>query len=223
VATTDSNGEARVTLTTNRTATVTVSAGSKTATATINAAGANSIAISVSPSTAPVNTPVTVTVTPTIGTNNLPPHVVVNWGDGSTSDLGIVAGATTATHTYTKTGFYTITATSTSEGGETASSSTSVTISAQQGLNISVTANPTNPAVNDQVVITATVSGDPTAVVQTYHWSVTSNTASENTSFDTTSNQTILTFGTTGTKRVTVTATTTDNRQASGSVQLAVQ
>jgi adhesin/invasin len=223
VAITDANGEARVTLTTNRTATVTVTAGSKTATTTVNVSAANSIAVAVSPTSTAINTPVTLTVTPTVGTNNVAPNVVIDWGDGTTTDLGTVASARTVVHSYKTPGIYTITATARSEGGETTQSSVPVTITAQAPLGVTISASPTNPAVGDIVTFTANITGDQTAVATQYVWTVTSNTPAENGTFTTTSPQLQLTFGTAGVKTVAVTVTTTTNKTATGQTQVRVQ
>ena len=55
----------------------------------------------------------TLTVTPAADTA---PSVVVDWGDGSSSNLGVVSAAQAATHAYTSAGSYGITATATDNG-----------------------------------------------------------------------------------------------------------
>lgn len=141
-ANTDASGNATVQLTTNQTATVTAAAGSKTATVTVNAAGANSLALSLSPAQPSSGQPVTLTVTPTIGTNNVAPHVVIDWGDGtSSSDLGVVGAARTVTHTYAQPGNYTIKATATANGETFTSSIGAFVISTPL---VTITASPTS-------------------------------------------------------------------------------
>jgi hypothetical protein len=153
VATTDSSGEARVQLTTSRAATVTAAAGSKTATATVTAAARNSLTLAVSPTDPAVGQPVTLTVTPTIGENNSPPRVTVDWGDGTQQDIGTVSAARGVTHTYTASGSYTITATATGDG-DTFTTSTAVTVSPRAGVRI--TASPTSGEIGDTFTFTIT-------------------------------------------------------------------
>jgi hypothetical protein len=222
VATTDGNGEARVQLTTNRTATVTAAAGSKTSNAvTVTASGSNSISIAVAPATVTVGAPVTLTVTPVLGTNANPPRVNVDWGDGSTSDLGVVGSARTVAHTYTKAGVFTIVATATSEGGDITTASTAVTVNPQATIAVAITTSAAAPHVNDQVTFTATVSGDTNANVQSYTFTV-SGSGSENATITQSSGVLVRVFSTAGLKTVSVTATTTDGRTASNSTQVNV-
>lgn len=137
----DENGNATVRLTTNQTATVTAAAGSKTATVTVNAATANSLSLSLSPSQPSSGQPVTLTVTPTIGTNNIAPRVVLDWGDGTQTDLGVVGAARTVAHTYALPGNYTITATATANGETFTSSIGAFVISTPL---VTITASPTS-------------------------------------------------------------------------------
>jgi PKD repeat protein len=137
----DENGNATVRLTTNQTATVTAAAGSKTATVTVNAATANSLSLSLSPSQPSSGQPVTLTVTPTIGTNNVAPRVVIDWGDGTQTDLGVVGAPRTVAHTYALPGNYTITATATANGETFTSSIGAFVISTPL---VTITASPTS-------------------------------------------------------------------------------
>lgn len=222
VANTDSTGEARVQLTTNRTATVTAAAGAKTATATINAATSNSISLSVAPAAPIVDQPVTLTVTPSVGTNNTAPRVVVDWGDGTQTDLGTVAAARTVTHTYSRAGNYTISATATSEGGETASASIGVTIAPKPVIGVNVAASSGTPKINTPVTFTATVTGDTTAVISSYVWQFYDSNGNLDQTITTTGNQVTRVFTSTGNKSVTVTVNTADGRSGSGQTQVVV-
>jgi hypothetical protein len=222
VANTDSTGEARVQLTTNRTATVTAAAGAKTATATINAATSNSISLSVAPASPVVDQPVTLTVTPSVGTNNTAPRVVVEWGDGTQTDLGTVAAARTVTHTYTRSGNYTIIATATSDGGESATSSIGVTVAPKPVIGVNVAASSGTPRVNTPVTFTATVTGDTTAVISSYVWQFLDSNGNVDQTTTTTGNQVTRVFTSTGNKTVTVTVNAADGRSGSGQTQVAV-
>jgi hypothetical protein len=223
---TDEAGQASTSLTTNRGATVTARVGTgeatRTATLTINAATPNSIALAVLPSPATVNQPVILTVTPTLGTNNIAPRVVVEWGDGSTTDLGIVGGPRTVAHTYTKTGDFIITATATAEG-ETTSGSTVLTVNARV-LNVTVTASPSPPpTTTTPVTFTALVNAPgETLAVTTYRWTITGGTGAENVSETTTGNTLTRSFSSAGTKTVSVTVTTDDERTGTGQTTVVV-
>ncbi len=150
-AVTDANGEARVSLTTDREAVVTARVGDKSGTVTVTVATAGTVGLATAPATPLSGQPVTLTVTPAQGTS---PRVVVNWGDGTTQDLGIVAAAQAVTHVYQRAGGYTITATSTADGASF-TTATSVTVGSAAGLTLSEP-NPTSPAVGQPVVFTVT-------------------------------------------------------------------
>jgi hypothetical protein len=154
-ATTDSNGEARVSLTTNRETTVTARVGSggtgQTATTTVSVGTAGTVTLTTSPASPLAGSPVTLTVTPAANTM---PRVVVTWGDGTVEDLGVVAATRTVTHIYQSSGSYTITATATADG-ETFGTSTGVTVtSAAAGVRLEST--PPNPVVGSPVTLTVT-------------------------------------------------------------------
>jgi adhesin/invasin len=158
-ATSDANGEATVQLTTTLTATVTATLGTAasapTATVLITVVGANSVALTTAPAAPFVGQPVTLTVTPTIGANNIPSRVVINWGDGSAEqDLGIVATVRAVAHTFTRSGAFTITATATGSNG-TATTSTAVTV-APSRPSVALTVAPATTTVGQSVSLTVT-------------------------------------------------------------------
>ena len=168
--TTSADGTAVVTMATNRAATVTAVVGTKTATAAITVTTPPSLTLATTP-TAPLSgQPVTLTVTPGAAAAGTAPAVTVTWGDGTSSSLGVVTAARSATHTYSSPGSYTITATAT-EGAETFSTAISVTIAAPPpplsvtlsvNVNTGVTGNPASgvPAVQPTLfVFTVTPAG----------------------------------------------------------------
>jgi hypothetical protein len=160
-ATTDANGEASVQLTTNRTATVTVSSGNITAApVTVNLSTPATIALAVAPANPIAGSPVTLTVTPTIATGAPPPRVVIDWGDGSTQDLGVVTGARSVTHTYSNAGAFTITATATSDG-ETTSNSIVVIVGQRPAPTLTATPNPATTAQTVTITVTPATTGLP--------------------------------------------------------------
>ena len=114
-STTDARGDARVTLTTNRTTKVTANVAGKSAEFTVTALSAPTVAISGCTAVQSVGVSVNCTITPTVSTGGSPiQNVTVNWGDSSGEQpLGSITGATSASHTYTTPGNYTMTAAAT--------------------------------------------------------------------------------------------------------------
>jgi adhesin/invasin len=158
-ATTDSNGEARVSLTTRETTVVTARVGgggttSPSGTTTVSVGAAGTVTLTATPATPLAGAPVTLTITPAA---NTAPRVVVNWGDGVLEDLGIVAAARTATHVYQRSGPYTIAAAATTDG-ETFNTATSVTVGSAAAITLS---DPPATAPLTGVPVTFTVT--PTA------------------------------------------------------------
>jgi len=159
---------------------------------------------------------VTLTVTPAADTA---PSVFVDWGDGSSSNLGVVSAARAATHAYTNAGSYGITATAT-DNGNTFSTATAVTVSPRPVFGVDVTIAPSNnPSVNTVVTFTATISGDTTAQIVSYKWTFTDPDGTV--TIVTTSGKTYTTTLTkVGTYNVEVIATASDNRTASSQTQV---
>jgi hypothetical protein len=168
------------------------------------------------PANPSVGTPVTVTVAPAVaGTSS---RVVIDWGDGTTTDLGLVSGSRTVAHTYNSPGSFIITARSTS-GNETSDTSTTITVNPRPTLSVNVGASP-NPAQRCQAVtFTATVSPG-TEAVREFQWRFTSGSSEE--TVTTTGNVLTRVFSTTGTRTVFVTAVTPDGRQGTGVTQVVV-
>lgn len=127
----DANGEAKVSLTTNRdtVVTATVIAG-VTATTNVRIINAPTVTIT-SPTTTPgVGVGVNFTVTPGAVTSGAPiQSASVNWGDGSAvQNLGVISGATNVTHIFNQPGIYTVTASVVDATGQGTSSTISVNV-----------------------------------------------------------------------------------------------
>lgn len=135
-ATTNAGGEARVQLTTNREATVTASVGSRQGTVTVSILAPATVSLTAS-ATPIVGQPMTLTVTPAGGTA---PKVVVNWGDGSDTDLGIVSAERRVTHVYGESGSYVISASAT-DAGDTFTNSLSVTVGPRPSPTVAISTN----------------------------------------------------------------------------------
>ncbi len=148
-ATTNAAGEARVQLTTNREATVTASVGSRSGTVTVGILAPATVTLAASSSPV-VGQPMTLTVTPATGTA---PRVVVNWGDGSETDLGIVSAERKVTHTYGESGSYSIVATAT-DSGDTFTNALGVTVAPRPSP--TVTVSPTTGLTTQNFVFTVT-------------------------------------------------------------------
>lgn len=208
-ATTDSNGQARVTLATNRAATVTARVGSSSGTVDVTVSATASVTLTTAPASPTTGQPVTLTVTPATGTA---PSVIVTWGDGASTNMGLVSAAQSVTHAYSNAGSYTITATAT-DNGNTFSTSTSVTVAPLTvGLTVSLA---TVASVGSTATFTATVTG---GTPQTFEWTFGDDSDPVKTTAGTTSH--VYTQNKTYT--ATVTVTTTDGRTVTGRVEFIV-
>ena len=155
---TDANGEARTTLTTNRTAIVKARVGTKEGQITISAATGPSASISFQPANPLVGVPVTFTVTPTTpGATGSPiRNVELDFGDGTSHSFGAISGAATVQHTYNRAATYTVTARATDTAGQ--QSETRTTLAVQRpNIGVSVSGPSTGDA-GTSVSFTVTVS-----------------------------------------------------------------
>jgi hypothetical protein len=208
-STTDGNGQARVTLATNRAATVTARVGSSSGTVDVTVSPTASVTLTTAPANPTTGQPVTLTVTPATGTA---PSVTIAWGDGASTDIGLVSAARSVTHAYSNSGSYTITATAT-DNGNTFSTSTAVTVAP---VSVSLTVSlATVATVGSTATFTATVTG---GTPQTFEWTFGDDTDPVKTTASTTSH--VYTQNKAYT--ATVTATTIDGRTVTGRVEFIV-
>jgi len=165
-ALTDAQGEARVSLTTNGDTDITAVAGTKTATTKVT--GVPGPAVSLTCAVGTSNTCATVSVGQTVvftaqraqGSGNLA-SAVLDFGDGTSQNLGTLSSAATVPHTYSQAGTYTARLTGTDSSGESSSAVQVIQVSSvTANVSASVTAGTT-------VSATATVS----APVTQYVWS----------------------------------------------------
>jgi hypothetical protein len=157
-AVTDSSGVATTRLTTSRQSIVTARAGGQEATLTVGLAERTGIALT--PPSTPPNagqpTSIGVAVTATANVRD----VIVDFGDGTRTSLGRLAGSTNISHTYLNAGTFILTGTAIAADGTQESVSTSVTVLAQRPLSVTLTAAP--PCAvrgTTRVVFTAATSG----------------------------------------------------------------
>jgi len=150
-ALTDALGQARVNLTTTRKATVTASVGGQTKTVDVTPTVAPSLTLTVTPTAPTLGQAVILAIAPAADTA---PSVVVDWGDGTNTSLGVIRSAQSVAHTYRNVGTFVISATAT-EDGSTSSASTAVTIAPPPSVALTVT--PSNgPAATTTFTFTVT-------------------------------------------------------------------
>ena len=117
VANTDSNGEARVQLTTNQETIVTARAGAAAAAATFTVRVDDSVKVELANPTIGGTNPLQLKITPARGTPVV--NVTVDFGDGDATNLGAISGETFVTHRYQSGGTYPIRATQLNANGST--------------------------------------------------------------------------------------------------------
>jgi adhesin/invasin len=149
-AVTDLNGEARVQLTTSRKATVTANVGGQSKTVDVTPNPTSSVTLAVSPASPTVGQAVLLTVTPAADTA---PSVVVEWGDGTNTSLGIVRAAQTVSHAYKNPGSFAITATATEDGSPF---STSIAVTVGPPPSVALAASPSTGTTAQNFVFTVT-------------------------------------------------------------------
>jgi len=165
---TDSSGEARTTLTTDRETTITATAGAVSSSVTIGLNALPSVTIVATPATTSVGEPVTFSVSVTAGISAIR-EVLVNFGDGSARELGALAGATNVAHTYTVAGTFQVAATVTDSSGATVTVATVIVVRAALPVNVNLSASPSPGTVDEVVTFTATATGT-TVPIATYAW-----------------------------------------------------
>src|SRR4030095_9285290 len=97
-STTDSNGVAHVTLTTTRKSTVTANVAGKTATVIVDLNPRTGI--SITPPTGQVSAQQAAVFTVNVASGANIRNVSINWGDGTTTNLGAISASTPVQHTY---------------------------------------------------------------------------------------------------------------------------
>lgn len=193
-AVTNEAGVATVTLTSTTGSTVTATVGSKTASLTVTPAARSGLTIT-PPATLTASSPATFTIGVTSGSNLK--NVRVNWGDGSSTNLGAISSSTSVQHTYGRGGTYAVTATATmADNSVEPSVSTSVSVGE---FSVSISASDAQPAVGQSTTFTATVSPNTTQVRE-YNW-----TFGDGETATTSGASVSKTYTTTGSKTVTVT------------------
>ena len=216
-ATTDSAGEARTTLTTDRETTVTATAGAFSSSVTIGLNALPSVTIVATPTATSVGEPVTFAVSVTAGSSAIR-AVSVNFGDGTARELGALAGATNVAHTYTFAGTFQVVATVTDSSGATVTVATVIVVEAAAPLSVTITA-PATVQVNVAAIFTADVtqSAAGTLEIDRYEW-----TFGDGQTTVTAGSVTSHVYTSSGLKVVTVRAVEKDGRSGTGRVEVNV-
>jgi hypothetical protein len=171
------------------------------------------------------------TIAKATGSSNLRTSTI-DFGDGTSQDLGALAGSTTVSKTYAGPSgstprTYAAVVRATDINGETTSATTNVTVNPNTRTPISVTiATPTCTDTAGQAEtcgFTATVSGGGdggtgNASIESYTW----NFGDDSDEVTTSGNATSHVYTSEGSKTVTVTARTPDGRTATGRIEIFV-
>ena len=221
VVNTNTSGEARTTLTTDRASTVTAAAGSKSGTAAITVRTGPSITFACAVGStancaaANVNQPVTFTVARATTTTNIR-SAVLDFGDNDRLDLGTLTSSVTVNHSYSSAGTVSAKVTATDTAGEQAVSTQIVQVRA----NATVTVSASNE--NLRLTATATASG---GTATSYEFTFSGGSPAQTaTTVTTTSNSAQFDFASasTGLRLIKVKVTFADGRTAEDSIQKAV-
>jgi hypothetical protein len=234
-ATTDVNGQARVTLTTAQKASITATAGTKASTAVVvDVRVGPGLKIACAPAggtsncaAIPASSSNTATAVFTVGkaasTSSLRDSTI-EFGDGITQGLGNLVGDATVTHTYNgpsgnAPATYVATVRATDVNGETTQASTTVGILARAPLGVTIEVGTTISAPpHFTVPFTANVTPATGGadVAQTYSWNF-----GDDITATTSGNKTTHVYASgIGRKTVTVTVRTTDGREATAQTEV---
>jgi PKD repeat protein len=213
-ATTDGNGEARVSLRTARTTRVTANAGAQSGEITINYIASPTVSVTVTPTAPTAGQTVVFNITVTPPSDGAPIESIgINFGDGSgANNLG--ASSTSVAHVYSSSGTYTVTVRVRDVTGQETEQVTIVVVGDAAAVPVTLV-GPETIAVNTEADFTASATLGGSTVLE-YTWNfdgivetTTGNTASH-------------TFTDAGTKDVSVTVTTTDGRSGTAQIQVEV-
>lgn len=160
---TGESGVATVTLSTTAEATVTASAGGKTGTATVRLRPRSGVTLS-APTGVFVGAPAIFQVTVAAGSDFS--SVVIQFGDGSSRDLGALSASTTVAYTYSDVDTFPVRVVGIDRDGAVTNHGTDVAII---GFSPAMTCSPPSGALG--FVTTCTVTGVPTTVeIDRYEW-----------------------------------------------------
>jgi len=171
-ASTDAQGEARVTLNTNGDTDISVAAGTKTATTKITGVPGPSVSLTCSTGTGQsagtcasvtVGQPVTFTAQRAQGSGNIT-SATLDFGDNSSVNLGTLSSSATIPHSYAEAGTYTARLTGTDGSGESSTAVQVVIVTAAATATVSATV--TTPPRG----VTATATTSVQATSYSFNW-----------------------------------------------------
>jgi hypothetical protein len=243
VSNTNSQGIATSILSTNRTAKVTATAGIPTTTTTPPPSGGSGTGTTTT--TAPSSSTVTVTVNTTASITLNPPsptspqvgqtvsftiqypasttgasaiiRVDVDWGDGRRESFNSTPSA--ISHAYGAPGSYLVVVTGFDALGDTATASQAVTVTPRAQPTVTISATPSNPAVNQTVTFAITATPTPNSAITAMSIDF-GDGETRNLPGNATTVQHVYT--TSGSKQVTATATDTSGASGSASTVIVV-
>jgi hypothetical protein len=215
VTSTNDNGVATTQLTTSRETVVTATVGAEV-TAEVTVRLNPRINVTITPPTTPPTAGIASTYTIGVGSEANVQNVRVNWGDGSSQNLGAISGNVPVLHTYNANGTFNITATATDASGGSETVSTTVDVLPQQPPGVTITASDTTPNVNQVITLTATVSGATSTILQ-YRWDF-----GDGRTANTTGNQATVSYPAAGTQTITVTVIQASGPNGQGQTQVVV-
>lgn len=233
---TDANGRAATSLVTTQQATVTATVGAqsssggsetpspsgqRTGSVTVNVSAAPTITIT-SPDTVTEGLPASFTITVTAATTSGSAirDVVVNWGDGSTQNLGGFVGAQRQFHVYGSDGPYLVSATVTDVLGNISSVSASIVVMPLASPSISITPAPTTAAVGASITFTIAIT--PPAGVLVRSASIDYGDNSSDQLGGATSTTRSHVYASAGVKSVEVTVEDTAGQTSTGSISVTI-
>jgi adhesin/invasin len=216
-AVSDANGDARVQLTTNLDTNISATAGSKTAAtaAKVTAQPGPSVTLTCASSTSGTCSTVNVgdvaafTLARGQTTSNIR-SALLDFGDGTTIELGNLSSQATVSHQYTQTGTYVVRLVATDVNGEVATSTLVIVVQEVVSISLSLTQTGAHGISAEATVIGCTA--------QRYDWNF--GNGATPASFSTGGNTASSTYVAGGTKTVIVSARCTDGRTAQTSSQL---
>lgn len=210
---TNGDGLATTTLTSTAAATVTGNAGGSTGTVAVTLKPRTDLTIT-PPAAAVVSTPAVFTFGVS-GTGTSVSNATVDWGDGSASDLGSLAGTRSVTHLFSRSGALDVTLSGTDAEGVRVTTGTSIVVTA---LTITVSASTTSPTLGTPVSFIATVT-PAGASIDRYEWDFGDGGETKTSQ----SPQTTYSFQSRGTKTVTVRAIPTRGSAITAITQVEVK
>ena len=216
---TNTSGQAQVSLSATRDATVTARAGAATdGTVKVLVSTMPDLTITSATTSPTRGQPVSFTITVSSAeTTESFQSIVVDFGDGSTS--GILSGSTqTVSHVYDSADTFTVAATGTTASGATKRATTVITIAPRVPLNFTLAALPNPTPLGTLTNFTVTFQGAVLpANVSRYEWSF-----GDGGTATTTGPTTNRLYTSAGTKTARVTVRTTDGNSGSGQTQVVV-